>query len=87
MSFLQDAMENKKKFYIQIGLIGLCLVGAIIAYVSLSGGSAAPSETDAAAQQRVEEISATMQAQQAEQPSPPPAPELTAPRGRIPMPQ
>ncbi|GJQ29932.1 MAG: hypothetical protein HBSAPP03_18160 [Phycisphaerae bacterium] len=77
MSFLDDAMQDKKKFYIQVGVIAVCLIGGIVAYVVISDGDAPPPAVDEAAA-RQQQIVDSMQ------PAPPPQePPRTAPRGRI----
>jgi 3-hydroxyacyl-CoA dehydrogenase len=82
MSLLDGMMENKKKFYIQLGIIGACLIGAVVAYVVMSSDSATVTPADQAAQQRVEEITAPMM----DAASKTPAPEIqrSPTRGRIP---
>lgn len=78
MSILEDAMENKKKFYIQVGIIGVCIIGGVVAYMMLSSEPPPPAIDDADARQKA--IEQSMQ----QNPTPPPADiPRTAPRGRI----
>lgn len=83
MSLLDGMMDNKKKFYIQIGIIGVCLIGAVVAYVVMSSDNTTVTPADQAAQQRVEEITAPMMDAASKTPAPPEI-QRSPTRGRIP---
>lgn len=61
---------DKKPLYIKIGVIVVCLIGAAVSYVVLSGPSEPPRTPDVVkAEEKAEQIQKTMQAT-----PPPPAP-------------
>ncbi|CAG0998090.1 hypothetical protein PHYC_02692 [Phycisphaerales bacterium] len=69
MSFLEDAMQDRKKFFIQVGAIAVCLIGGVAAYYWMS---APPTPLKAtAAEQRSSEIEQTIKVAE-----PPPPPEI-----------
>lgn len=83
MSFLDGMMENKKKFFVQLGVIGVCLVGAVVLYVVLSDTQSPASSVDLAAEERLQQIAEPMRQDAANQTSVE-EPPRAARRGMIP---
>ncbi len=83
MSFLDGMMENKKKFFVQLGVIGVCLAGAVVLYVVLSDPQSPTSPLDQAAEKRLEQIAEPMRQDAANQ-IPVEEPPRAARRGMIP---
>ncbi len=64
--------EDKKKTYIAVGIIAVCLVGAVLGFVMLSGGDPANDPNVQAAIEKSKTLDQQIADQQPNLPEPPP---------------
>jgi len=67
---MQALPQDKKKLIVSGVIIGVCIVGAVVAYTMLSGSGGGDVQAQSAAEKRLEEIQASQAAQATPEPKP-----------------